>query len=141
MVVAVNGTMSKLRGHWKLTDEQFVFCSRLFNLYRLRTGHKFNKRLRGWLFFNQETRLHAADFIAFLSLFDMCADDAEANGLNCDHSCQDYAVCIHIYDTISNLSDYSPNKIGDSDRSWSPESPVLHGSAVELLRFLDSFRF
>ena len=132
-------TRPMLTGHWKLTDEQYLFCSRLFNLYRLQTGHKFDKRLRGWLFFNQKTWMPAADFLAFLSLFDICADCAETHGIDCGTPCQDLKVCLGIYDIISTHSDYLPRKIDGSDSSYFPEPPILYGPVAELLRFLDSF--
>lgn len=143
MVEVLVSPMPKLKGHWKLTPEQYLLCSKLFNLYRLHTGHKFDKCLRRWLFFNQETRLHAADFLTFVSLFDVCAErhymvrefDICAGDL-----CLEREVCIGVYNIISNRSDYSPIKIGDSESSYSPESPILHGQAAELLRFLDSLR-
>lgn len=138
MVIAVGFAMGKLKSHhWKLTDEQYTFCRKLLNLYRLHTGHKFDKRLRGWLFFNQKRRLHAADFLAFLSLFDLCADE---EGIKCGVLCPDYRICQEIYEIISNRSDYSPNKIGNTDNSFLPESPTIHGQAAELLKLLDSFR-
>jgi hypothetical protein len=134
-------TMVKLKGHWKLTEEQYLFCSKLLNLYRLHTGHKFNKRLRGWLFFNQERRLHAADFLEFLSMFDICAEAHCAKFDICARGqCADREICLELYNIISNRSDYSPIKTGDSDDSYISESPVLHGQAVDLLRLLDSFR-
>jgi hypothetical protein len=132
-----------LKGHWKLSQEQYLFCLRLLNLHRLHTGHKFDKRLRGWLFFNQQTRLHAADFLAFESLFDICGEtrDRDCGALYCGTpKCQDYNVCLSVYEIISNQSDYSPIKVGDSEGSYSPEPPILHGKVAELLRFWDSFR-
>jgi len=138
MVIAV-ALMGKLKGNWKLTDRQYVFCRRLLNLYRLHTGQKLDKRLRGWLFFNQKSWLPAADYLAFLPLFDICADCAETQGIDCGTPCQDLKVCLDIYNIISDHSDYSPRKIGDSDSSYFSEPPILHGQAAELLRFIDSF--
>lgn len=137
MVEVLVSPMPKLKGHWKLTIEQYHFCSKLLNLYRLHTGHKFDKRLRGWLFFNQETRLHAADFLAFLVLFDVCAErhgmiwnfDVCAGG-----QCQDRGVCLRVYNIISDRSDYSPPKVGNSEDSYWSEPPVLHGDAARFFR-------
>ena len=126
-----------LRGHWKLSDRQYAFCSRLLNLYRLRAGHEFDKHLCGWLFFNQRTRLHSAEFLAFLELFDICAD---RHGGRCGDRCVRRKTCLEIYNIICNRSDYSPHKIGDPDAAYTPESPIVHGKAAEMLRFWDLFR-
>ena len=138
MVQALCPVMGRLKSsHWKLTGGQYRFCSRLFSLYRVRTGHEFDKRLRGWLFFNQKTRLHAADFLAFLSLFDICSDN---RGMTCGEQCPDYKVGMSVFEIINNRSDYSPIKQVSSDDSYSSEPPVVHGEALRLLRFLDSLR-
>ena len=129
--------MGKFKGHWKLTEEQYLFCSKLLNLYRLHTGHKFDKRLRAWIFFNQKTWMRAADFLEFLSLFDICA---ETQNMKCGSRCPDYRVCLDIYEIISNRSDYSPRKIGEVFSSYWPEPFTLHGEAKELLRLLVRIR-
>lgn len=137
MVIICDAPMGKLKGHWLLTDNQYQVCKYLFNNYRRCTGHKFDKRLRAWLFFNQKTRLKKEDFLNFLSLFEICAESHPL--LDCRTQCQQYTSCLEVFDIINDRADYSPNKIGDSDNSYSSEPPILHGKAAELLKFLDGF--
>lgn len=126
--------MVELKGNWKLTNSQYIFFNRLLTLYRQKEGRKFNKRLRGWLFFNQQTRLHAADFLAFLYLFDLCSDAMEERCNSQD--CPDYQDCMEVFDIICDRSDYSPNKRVGGSGSYESEPPILHGKAMEFIRLL-----
>ena len=141
-VKAVAPVARKKRSHnpaakpdFKLHRYQYEFCLRLFGTYFKHYGVKFDERHRRWLYYDQVKRLKAEQYLAFLSVFDVCPDVRQV--ADCK-TCYDYKRCLEIFEIINNRADYSPNKTGDSGgKSYYSESPVLHGPAREVLRMFD----
>ncbi len=120
--------------NWKIDYQAYSFFREAVKYFRQYTGRAFDKKLKAWLFFNQERRLKANEYLQFVELFDACA---EIRNMDCKKECPDYKTCMDLFEIISNKSDYSPAKVNGYGKEIFPQPFAVHGQAKEVLKLLD----